>query len=87
MKPVNLMARSQKLNSHAERFVRSIGEGCLDRMVLYGEKPLRAAVREFVACNRCERNHRGIVNVAIMPDPGLANCGGPSRSRSRLGGL
>jgi putative transposase len=86
-KSVKLPPRSPNLNSYAERFVRSIKEGCLDRMILFGEEALRTAVREFVAHYHCERNHQGIGNVLIMPDPGIANRGGPVRRQSRLGGM
>lgn len=86
-KSVKLPPRSPNLNSYAEWFVRSIKEGCLDRMILFGEEALRKAVREFVAHDHCERNHQGIGNVLIMPDPTLANRDGPIRCRSRLGGL
>jgi hypothetical protein len=37
------------LNAYAERFVRTIKESCLDRMILFGEDSLRNAIREFVA--------------------------------------
>ena len=56
-------------------------------MILFGEEALRNAVREFVSHYHCERNHQGIGNVLIMPDPGLANRDGPIQCRSRLGGL
>jgi transposase InsO family protein len=34
---VKLPARSPNLNAHAERFVRSIKESCLERLILFGE--------------------------------------------------
>jgi hypothetical protein len=37
------------VNAHAERFVRSIKESCLDRMILFGETSLKTAIRNFVA--------------------------------------
>jgi len=40
--------RSPWQNAHAERFVRTIKEECLDRMILFGESSLRRALREFV---------------------------------------
>ena len=46
---VTLPARSPNLNAHAERFVRSIKESCLERLILFGESSLRAAVQNFVA--------------------------------------
>jgi putative transposase len=86
-KSAKLPPRSPNLNSHAERFVRSIKESCLDRVILFGEEALRTAVREFIAHYHCERNHQGIGNVLIMPDPGIANRDGQVRSQSLLGGM
>jgi putative transposase len=34
---------------HAERFVRSIKESCLDKMIFFGENSLRKGVHEFVS--------------------------------------
>jgi putative transposase len=45
---VKLPPRSPNLNSYAERFVRSIEESCLERMIPFGEDALRKAIREFV---------------------------------------
>jgi transposase InsO family protein len=44
---VKLPPRSPNLNAYAERFVRSIKESCLERMILFGEDSLRTAT--FVA--------------------------------------
>jgi putative transposase len=41
---VRLPPRSPNLNAYAERFVRTIKESCLDRMILVGEGSLRRAV-------------------------------------------
>ena len=46
---VKLPPRSPNLNAYAERFLRSIKEGCLERMIFFGEDALRNAVHEFVA--------------------------------------
>jgi transposase InsO family protein len=46
-------------NAYAERFVRSIREECLDRLILFGERRLLRAVDEFVAHYHKERNHQG----------------------------
>jgi putative transposase len=46
---IKLPPRSPNLNAYAERFVRSIKEGCLDRMIFFGEDSLRQAVRDFVS--------------------------------------
>jgi Integrase core domain len=53
-------------NAHAERFVRSIKEGCLERLILFGESSLRSAVQNFVAHYHSERNHQGLSNRLIF---------------------
>src|ERR1700749_5003030 len=57
---VRLPPRSPNLNAYAERFVRTIKESCLDRMILVGEDSLRRAVCEFAAHYHRERNHQGL---------------------------
>jgi putative transposase len=74
-------------NSYAERFVRSIKESCLERMILFSEDALRTSVREFMAHYHNERNHQGIGNVLIFPQPKPIDRTGPVRCRSRLGGM
>jgi hypothetical protein len=79
--------RSPNLNPHAERFVRSIQEPCLDRMILFGEGALRKGVREFVAHYHRERNHQGLGNRLIIPDESRADNGGTMQHRERFGGV
>jgi len=72
-------------NAHAERFVRSIKEECVNKMIFFGESSLSRAIREFVAHYHRERNHQGIENELIeaadLADVGAVQC------RERLGGL
>jgi transposase InsO family protein len=86
VKSVKLPPRSPNLNPHAERFVRTIKESCLDRMILFGEGSLRKTIREFVAHDHSERNHQGLGNRLIIPEPDAGN-GGTIRRRERLGGM
>ncbi|MGE3173056.1 MAG: integrase core domain-containing protein [Planctomycetota bacterium] len=80
-------ARAPNANAHAERFVRSIKDECLRRVVLVGEESLHRALREYVTWYNRERNHQGIGNALIDPCP--SDVGGTGRvvRRSRLGGL
>src|SRR5215472_11574162 len=66
VRSVKLPPRSPNLNAHAERFVRTIKESCLERMILFGEGSLRKAISEFVAHYHLERNHQGLGNRLIM---------------------
>lgn len=73
-------------NAHAERFVRSIKEECLDRIVPLGEGHLRRALHEFAAHYHRERNHQGIGNELIEREPPVRP-GGTVLCHQRLGGL
>src|SRR5208282_2990790 len=67
VEPLRLPARSPNLNAYAERFVRTIRQECLGRMVFFGESSLRRAVDEFVIHYNQERNHQGLANQLIRP--------------------
>src|SRR5215468_9978879 len=59
---VRLPPRSPNLNAYAERFVRTIKESCLERMIFFGEEALRKAVADFIVHYHFERNHQGLEN-------------------------
>jgi transposase InsO family protein len=84
---VKLPPRSPNLNAYAERFVRSIKEGCLDQMIFFGEDALRTAIREFVMHYHIERNHQGLGNRLIAPIENIETKRGVVRRRQRLGGM
>jgi len=85
---VPLPPRSPNLNAYAERWVRSVKEEALSRLILFGEASLRHALHEYVEHYHHERNHQGEDNVLLFPvvshsteRPGAIQC------RERLGGL
>jgi putative transposase len=84
---VKLPPRSPNLNAHAERFVRSIKESCLERLIFFGEGSLRPAIQNFVAHYHGERNHQGLGNQLISPEPGHLGNAGEVQCRQRLGGM
>jgi putative transposase len=82
-------ARSPNLNAHAERWVRSIKEECLSKLILFGENSLSRVVSNFLEHYHQERNHQGKDNVLLFPvsvplEPSLPSA---IRRRQRLGGL
>ncbi len=87
VKVVQLPPRSPNLNAYAERFVRTIKESCLNRMILFGELSLRNAVREFLEHYHHERNHQGLGNRLIDPQHEIGSVGGSVACRERLGGM
>jgi putative transposase len=86
VKSVKLPARSPNLNAYAERFVRSIQEGCLERMIFFGESSLRKGIQEFVLHYHRERNHQGLGNRLILPEENSSRSYGTVQQRQRLGG-
>jgi transposase InsO family protein len=82
---VLIPARAPNANAYAERFVRSIKEECLDRMLPTGERHFRRAVAEFVEHYHRERNHQGLNNRLIAGTP-VIDRASRVRRRSRLAG-
>jgi hypothetical protein len=55
------------LNAYAERWVRSVKEEALSRLILFGERSLRHALQEYMTHFHQERPHQGKDNVVLMP--------------------
>lgn len=87
IKSVRLPPRSPNLNAYAERFVRSIKEACLNRMIFFGADTLRRAITEFVDYYHHERNHQGLDNLLIDPQHEIGSLEGSVVCRERLGGM
>ena len=65
VEPVRLPPQSPNLNAHAERFVRSIKDECLSKIIPIGERHLRHALEQFAEHYHFERNHQGLGNQLI----------------------
>jgi hypothetical protein len=78
--------RAPNCNAHAERFVRSIKEECLNRVIPLGERHVRRTLTEFVVHYHRERNHQGLSNDLIDGVGNEPPCG-PVRRRQRVRGL
>jgi transposase InsO family protein len=87
IRTVPIPASAPNCNALAERFVKSIKDECLDRMIFFGTASLDRALREYEAHALHERNHQGIGNVLVEPEPGVGSRWGPVARRARLGGL
>jgi transposase InsO family protein len=79
--------RAPNANAYAERFVRSIKDECLSRVIPFGERHLRWTIAEYVEHYHRERNHQGIENELIAGGSVEAAQRGCIRRRPRLGGL
>jgi transposase InsO family protein len=85
---VLLPPRSPNVHAYAERWVRSVKEEALSKMMLFGEDSLRYVLNEYVAHHHRERNHQGKGNVLLFPPPrAVGEDDSPIQCRERLGGL
>jgi putative transposase len=83
---VRLPPQSPNMNAYAERFVRSIKEECLSKIIPIGKGHLKRMIEEYAEHYHLERNHQGLGNRLIDGEPSTL----PSRRvecRERLGGL
>jgi len=88
VKLVVLPARSPNLNAYAERWVRSVKDEVLSRLILFGEGALRCALHHYDGHYHAERPHQGKGNVVLVPAVNHGErCEGSIRCRERLGGL
>src|SRR3954465_5885331 len=84
---VRLPPRSPNLNAFAERFVRSIKEECLNRMIFIGQASLRHAITQYLTHYHGERNHQGLENRLLMPCRTIGEAHASVKRRERLGGM
>jgi hypothetical protein len=85
--PVRLSPRSPNLTPHIERFMGSIKQECLSRLIFFGEHSLRHAIREYLVHYHGERNHQGLANQILLPSDEVGRASGDIQSRNHLGGL
>jgi len=61
---IKLPARSPNLNAIAERWVRSVKDDGLSKIILFGERSLRGALEEYQLHYHRERNHPNEIATA-----------------------
>ncbi|MGB5584036.1 MAG: helix-turn-helix domain-containing protein [Gammaproteobacteria bacterium] len=89
VKTLPLPARSPNLNAFSERWVKSVKDDCLSKLILFGETSLRRALHDYLVHYHAERNHQGKGNVLLFPTATQAknHVDGSVRCKERLGGL
>ncbi len=83
---VDLPFEAPNANAIAERWVRSVREECLDRLIILNERHLRCVLNEYIAYYNARRPHQGIEQDSPL---GLepASPKGSIRYREVLGGI
>lgn len=73
-------------NAYAERWVRTVREECLDKIIVLNEAHLQRVLREYIHYYNTARPHQGIMQqVPVLKPPSASD--GPIRCRNVLGGI
>ena len=79
--------RAPNANAVAERWIRSVREECLDRIVILGERHLDRVLTAYVNYYNRARPHQGIEQQCPMPLGRSTARDGPIERRDILGGV
>jgi len=85
-KVIRLPARSPDLNGYAERWIRSLRQECLDRIIVLNESHLRWVLEEYVRYYNERRPHRALA-LHVPAGPRDYPTEGEVACRRVLGGL
>lgn len=86
MKVIRTPYQAPNANACAERWVRTVREGCLDKLLVDNERHLRQVMDEYVAHYNQSRPHQGIEQLTPIPFPG-PQTDGSVQCREVLGGI
>jgi putative transposase len=82
---IDIPYEAPNANAFAERWVRSVREECLDKLIILNERHLRRVLTEYIAYYNVRRPHQGIGQDSPL---GLTvSAEGPIRYRNVLGGI
>ena len=86
VKVVKTPVRAPRANAFVERWVRSVREECLDRILIFDQRHLRFVLTEYLDYYNCARPHQGIDQRMPIPLP-IPDNQGPIERRDSLHGL
>ena len=86
MKILRTPYQAPNANSHAERWVRTAREECLDHILIWNETHLRRTLNEFVEYYNHARPHQGLDQQSPVPRTPPEDTG-PVTYRQVLGGI
>jgi len=73
-------------NAYAERWVRTVRNECLDKLLIFDEPHLRRVLREYLAYYNSARPHQALAQQTPIPRT-ISTADGSVRCRPVLGGI
>ena len=86
MKIIRTPFRAPNANAYAERWVRTLREECLDRLIVLNQSHLRRLLTEYSHYYNERRPHQGLAGATPLPFD-LPTSDAPIRRRDVLGGI
>lgn len=83
---VHTPIRAPRANAYAERWVRSVREECLDRLIILNTAHLKYVLHEYESFFNTARPHQGI-GQKIPDPPSESSSSGMVKRRDLLGGV
>jgi putative transposase len=83
---IHTPVRAPNANAFAERWVRTVRNECLDRVLIFSETHLRRVLREYIAYYNFARPHQALAQKTPIPRTS-SRAEGSVRCRRVLGGL
>ena len=84
---VKVGPRAPNMNAYAERFVQSIKDECLRKVLIFGDRHLRYLIKTYLDHYHTERPHQGVGNVPLCRLLASSTVAGEIECHERLGGL
>ena len=78
--------RAPNANAFAERWIRSVREECLDKVLIINQTHLRRVMRDYIEFFNMARPHQGIEQQIPIPKV-KRETSGPVHCRNVLGGI
>jgi putative transposase len=78
--------RAPNANCFAERWIRSVREECLDKLLIFNENHLYRVMRDYITYYNTARPHQGLEQRLPIP-PSTPAARGPIQCRKVLGGI
>ncbi len=86
IKVIHMPVRAPNANAFMERWVRTVREECLDKLLVMNQSHLHHVLRQYIDYYNTARPHQGIEQRTPIP-PTLSEAGGAIRCRNVLGGI